>query len=129
ESRGNDPARGAADAAMRLYFRILGFLRPHAGVFLLSIAAMIVFAALDVSSFILLAPFLAVLFRSNPTAAPETAAGAEVLQGGGGVIDDLIQWAVGDLVEQEAPMEALRNVVLLLFIIFLVKNLALYLQQ
>ena len=112
---------------MRLYLRILGFLRPHAGVFLLSIAAMIVFAALDVSSFILLAPFLAVLFRSEPAAA--TAPGAEVLQGGGGVIDDLIQWAVGDLVEQAMPMVALRNVVLLLFLIFLVKNVALYVQQ
>ena len=111
---------------MRLYLRILGYLRPHAGVFLLSIAAMIVFAALDVSSFILLAPFLAVLFRSGQAAA---APGVDVLQEGGGVIGDIINWAVADMVEQAAPMEALRNVVLLLFFIFLVKNIALYIQQ
>ena len=110
---------------MKLYLRILGFLRPHAGVFLLSILAMVIFAALDVSSFILLAPFLAVLFRSEMAGAP----GAEVLQDGGGMIGEMIQWAVADMVEQETPMAALRNVVLLLFIIYLVKNVALYVQQ
>src|SRR5690606_36125004 len=68
ESRGDDPARCAADAAMKLYLRLLGFLRPHAGVFALSVVAMIIFAALDVSSFILLAPFLAVLFRAEEAA-------------------------------------------------------------
>lgn len=111
---------------MKLYLRILGLLKPHAGVFLLSILAMVVFAALDVSSFILLAPFLAVLFRSEPGAAAAT---PDILQGGGGWLDDIIEWAVGDLVERAAPMEALRNVVLLLFVIYLIKNVALYIQQ
>ncbi|HEX6069934.1 MAG TPA: ABC transporter ATP-binding protein, partial [Longimicrobiaceae bacterium] len=113
---------------MRLYVRILGFLRPHLGVFMLSIVAMVVFAALDVSSFILLAPFLAILFRSDPDAAAAGGAG-DVLQGGGGWIDGVIQWAVGDLIESAPPMVALRTVVLLLFLLFLVKNVALYLQQ
>jgi len=111
---------------MKLYLRILGFLQPHAGVFLASIVAMTIFAALDVSSFILLAPFLAVLFRSEAAA---TTPGVEVLQEGGGAIGDLIQWAVSDMVEQAPPMEALRNVVLLLFAVYLVKNVALYVQQ
>jgi subfamily B ATP-binding cassette protein MsbA len=114
---------------MRLYLRILGFLRPHLGVFMLSIVAMVVFAALDVSSFILLAPFLAILFRSDPEVAAAGGAGTEVLQGGGGWIDGVIQWAVGDLIESAPPMIALRTVVLLLFLLFLVKNVALYLQQ
>lgn len=111
---------------MKLYLRILGFLRPHAGIFLISIVAMIVFAALDVSSFILLAPFLAVLFRSEEAASTP---GAEILQDGGGVIGDLIHWALADMLEQAAPMDALRTVVLLLFGVYLVKNIALYIQQ
>ena len=111
---------------MKLYLRLLGFLRPHAGVFGLSIVAMVIFAALDVSSFILLAPFLAVLFRADDAAVTP---GEEVLPDGGGLIGDLVQWAMADMVEQASPMEALRNVVLLLFFIFMVKNIALYVQQ
>ena len=111
---------------MKLYLRILGFLRPHAGIFAISIVAMIIFAALDVSSFILLAPFLAVLFRSEAAAGTP---GAEVLQDGGGVIGDIIQWSMADMLERAEPMDALRNVVLLLFFVYLVKNVALYIQQ
>jgi subfamily B ATP-binding cassette protein MsbA len=109
---------------MKLYLRILGFLRPHAGVFLLSIAAMIVFAGLDAASFLLLIPFLGILFGSESA----SATGVDLFQGANW-LDALLQWVVGDLIEQDAPMIALRNVVLLLFVIFLVKNVALYVQQ
>jgi subfamily B ATP-binding cassette protein MsbA len=109
---------------MKLYLRILGFLRPHAGVFLLSIAAMIVFAGLDAASFLLLIPFLGILFGSESA----SASGVDLFQGAHW-LDALLQWVVGDLIEQDAPMIALRNVVLLLFVIFLVKNVALYVQQ
>jgi ABC-type multidrug transport system fused ATPase/permease subunit len=109
---------------MSVYLRILRYLRPHAAVFLLSVAAMVVYAALDAFSFTLLIPFLGVLFKGGsglPT--------GDVLGGGSDVVHRLLQWAVGDLVELTSPMTALRNVVLLLFAIFLVKNVALYVQQ
>ena len=109
---------------MTLYLRILRYLRPHVGLFGLSIGAMVVFAALDAFSFTLLIPFLDILFNGGT----RVAQAGEVF-GESGVIDHMLGWAVGDLVAQNAPMEALRNVVLLLFGVFLVKNVALYVQQ
>ena len=109
---------------MTLYLRILQYLRPHAGLFGASIVAMVVFAALDAFSFTLLIPFLDVLFNGGA----RVAQAGEVF-GDSGMIDRMLAWAVGDLVAQNAPMEALRNVVLLLFGVFLVKNVALYVQQ
>ncbi|MEX2582176.1 MAG: ABC transporter ATP-binding protein [Gemmatimonadota bacterium] len=106
---------------MTIYRRILGFLLPHSGLFAISIVAMIVFAALDAFSFTLLIPFLSVLFEGG------TMFGAD--GGTGGVIGRLLEWSVGGLMEGVEPMDALRNVVLLLFAVFLVKNVALYIQH
>ena len=106
---------------MRLYLRVLRYLRPHAGLFALSIGAMTVYGALDAFSFTLLIPFLDVLFSGG-----ETIGRANDLLGGSGAVSDLLEWAVGGLVEGRTPMAALRNVVILLFVVFLVKNLALY---
>lgn len=106
---------------MSLYRRILGYLRPHARLWALSIAAMTVYAALDAFSFSLLIPFLAVLFGKHSGGGP--------MFGGDNALTRLLDWAVGGLVAQNAPMTALRNVVLVIFLVFLLKNLALYLQQ
>lgn len=109
---------------MKLYWRILGYLRPHRGLFGLSIVAMVVFAVLDGISFTLIIPFLHVLF-TGAAAAGE----ADGMVEGGDLLDRLLNWAVGDMLGQSEPMDALRNVVLLLFGVFLVKNAALYVQQ
>ncbi|CAN5185420.1 ABC transporter ATP-binding protein [soil metagenome] len=107
---------------MKLYRRILAYLRPHSSLWALSIAAMIAYAALDAFSFTLLIPFLGVLFRG-------TSGAGEGMFGGDNALTRLLEWAVGDLVAESAPMDALRNVVLVIFVIFLLKNVALYLQQ
>ena len=106
---------------MTLYPRILRYLRPHVGLFIVSIAAMTIFAALDAFSFTLLIPFLDVLFQGEAATG-----GATTLFQGGSAIGRLLDWAVGDLVRGVPPMVALRNVVLLLFAVFFVKNVALY---
>jgi subfamily B ATP-binding cassette protein MsbA len=108
---------------MKLYLRILGYLRPHGGFFALSIVAMTVYAALDAFSFTLLIPFLDVLFGGG-----DTLGRARALFGGDSTMSRLLAWAIGGLVEGRSPMAALRNVVLLLFGVFLVKNVALYVQ-
>ncbi|HET7276379.1 MAG TPA: ABC transporter transmembrane domain-containing protein, partial [Longimicrobiaceae bacterium] len=110
---------------MTLYLRILKYLRPHLGLFAISIVAMTIFAALDAFSFTLLIPFLDVLFNGGEAIGQ---AGAAV-GGDGNLIDRVLGWAVGDMVDPAAPMAALRNVVLLLFGVFLLKNAALYVQQ
>ncbi|HEX8692416.1 MAG TPA: ABC transporter ATP-binding protein [Longimicrobium sp.] len=108
---------------MKLYLRILRYLRPHAGLFALCVGAMTVHAALDAFSLTLLIPFLNVLF--NEGAAGRT---AELFGGGSGVVPRLLNWAVGGVVARGSPMAALRDVVLVIFCVFLVKNLALWLQ-
>ncbi|MDB4950040.1 MAG: transporter transrane region [Gemmatimonadetes bacterium] len=112
---------------MSLYARILRYLRPHAGIFGVSVAGMVVYAALDTFSFTLLIPFLYVLFGMQGGAAGGAfGAGGPT---GGGAMHRLLDWAVGDLVTGAPPMAALRNVVLLLFAVFMVKNVALYVEQ
>jgi subfamily B ATP-binding cassette protein MsbA len=109
---------------MKLYLRILRYLRPHLGLFTVSIVAMTIFAALDAFSFTLLIPFLDVLFQGGAATS-----GAGSLFRGSNAVERLLQWSVGDLVRGEPPMVALRNVVLLLFVVFFLKNIALYVQN
>jgi ATP-binding cassette, subfamily B, bacterial MsbA len=106
---------------MKTYLRILGYLRPHSGLFAVSIAAMTLHAALDAFSFTLLIPFLNVLFTG--------AGGADLLGEGTSPIHRLLDWLLGGMIDPERPMVALRNVVLVMFVVFLVKNVAAYVQQ
>jgi ATP-binding cassette, subfamily B, bacterial MsbA len=108
---------------MKLYLRILRYLRPHSALFATSIVAMVVFAAFDAFSLTLIIPFLDVLFFGGESVAQAGAAG------GDSAIERLLGWVVGDMVSQNEPMAALRNVVLVLFLVFLIKNIALYVQQ
>jgi subfamily B ATP-binding cassette protein MsbA len=106
---------------MSLYLRILRYLRPHAGIFGISIACMVVFAALDTFSFTLLIPFLNVLFGLGKVGGP-------ALGERGNLVHRVLDWTVGSAVGNEPPMIALRSVVLVLFVVFLVKNVALYVE-
>jgi ATP-binding cassette, subfamily B, bacterial MsbA len=108
---------------VRLYARILHYLKPYTALFLLSVLAMVVFSALDAFSMTLLIPFLSVLFQS-----PDQLA-AGLFEGREGAIYDLLERVIGGLIPTGAPMEALRNVLLILFVVFLVKNIALYVQM
>jgi ATP-binding cassette, subfamily B, bacterial MsbA len=103
---------------MSVYRRILGYLRPYSGLFATSMIAMVAYAALDTFSFTLLLPFLDALFAGS--------AGFEAFSGSDGWVRGVLDWAVGGVVSGAEPMDALRNVVLVLFLVFLVKNLALY---
>ena len=50
---------------MKLYLRILAYLRPHTGVFAAAVACTFVFAALDAAAFVLLIPFVETLFSEH----------------------------------------------------------------
>jgi subfamily B ATP-binding cassette protein MsbA len=110
---------------MKLYLRILRFVRPHAGLFGLSVAAMVAFSALDAASFTLLIPFLSLLFRGDKA----VAGAADLFGGRGNVVKRMLDDAMGDMVRHSPPMVAVRNVVLTLFVIFLVKNVILYVKE
>jgi ATP-binding cassette, subfamily B, bacterial MsbA len=105
---------------MNVYARLLRYLKPHRGVFGLGLVALLIFAILDVFSFTLLIPFLAVLFGASQG----TGLGPEIFGGGG--ISNILSWSVGWLLAGAEPMTALRNLVLFLFAVFFVKNLAGY---
>ncbi|HET7322176.1 MAG TPA: ABC transporter ATP-binding protein [Longimicrobiaceae bacterium] len=110
---------------MTLYLRLLGYLKPHKWIFFGSIVAMVCYAGLDAFSFTLLIPFLALLFKGG-SGMPS---GADLLGGGSGMVHRVLEWSVGELVQSASPLTALRNVVVLLFGVYLLKNVALYLQQ
>ena len=113
---------------MRLYFRILRYLRPHWRVFAISSVGTAVFAALDTFSFTLLIPFLYVLFGMSGKG-PGTGTSMTALPGEPNALHRALDWAVGDLMRTTAPMEALRGVVMLLFGVYVVKNVVLYVVQ
>ncbi|HSH44989.1 MAG TPA: ABC transporter transmembrane domain-containing protein, partial [Longimicrobiales bacterium] len=108
---------------MKLYLRILGYLRPYTGLFILSVVAMVLFSALDAFSMTLLIPFLEVLFQDP------SQAGSALFQGRDGAIFELLESVIGGMIPPDQPMVGLRNVLVLLFAVFLFKNVALYVQM
>jgi subfamily B ATP-binding cassette protein MsbA len=107
---------------LRRYLRILGYLGPYKGLFVLSVIAMAASSALDAFSMALLIPFLEVLFRDPGEA------GTALFEGKEGPIWDWLEGAIGGVIPPDAPMVGLRNVLLFLFAVFLLKNIALYAQ-
>ena len=110
---------------MKLYLRILRYVRPHAGLFAASIACMTVFSLLDALSFTLLIPFLNVLFSGGGSVVGP----AEILRVGDGWVQGLMNGVVGWFVGGGTPMQALRQVVVLLFGIYVIKNVFLYAKE
>lgn len=108
---------------MALYTRILRYLKPYKGLFVLSVIAMVMFSTLDAFSMALLIPFLETLFQDP------TQAGASMFGGHEGGIYDVLQKVVGGMMPAGQPMVGLRNVLLLLFGAFVLKNIALYVQE
>jgi subfamily B ATP-binding cassette protein MsbA len=106
---------------MKLYLRILGYLKPYRLLLVGASLATIGFAVLDAFSFVMIIPFL------------QTLTGADVPVAGGGAIngmDSLLRGTVGRFIELDAPPEeTLRTIVLFIFITFMVKNVFDYLQS
>ncbi|MDR0788042.1 MAG: ABC transporter ATP-binding protein/permease [Gemmatimonadota bacterium] len=105
-----------------MYNRIFGYLRPHGWLFVGTMAATILFAALDTFGFTLIIPFLGVLFDG-------TGSVVEAASAVGGQLGGSLAWVLARLSTTSNPMDALRSVVVLLFVVFFLKNVALYLQQ
>ena len=105
----------AADAAGRRspYPRILSFLRPHTPILLVAMVATALFAVLDASVYVLLIPFIDVLFVSGGGTLSMSGTGMERL------LDATVyRWVdlTGD------PLVAIGRIILLIVFIFLAKN-------
>ncbi len=114
---------------MKLYARILAYLRPHLPAFLLAVLATFVFASLDAFTYVLLIPFVQALFTPGsasglPGGGPTAAgAGAATGAGGAGLMQRFLDATVYRLVDLHGdPLAAIQGIILLILLTFVVKN-------
>src|SRR6059036_3477544 len=95
--------------------RVLGLLRPYAPLFAANIFVTVVASLMDGATFVLLIPFLRALFGQQ--ALPAT---------GSSTVEAVLAKLAGPWLATGAPQTALRNVVLVLLVTLMVKNVAAY---
>ena len=100
---------------MRRYGRLLRYLRPYSRVFAASVAAAVLASVIDGFTLTLLIPLLRLLFDVGSALAETPTA-----------IEQLIQLVAGGLVVEASPAASLRNVVLLILLAIVVKNVAVF---
>jgi len=104
---------------VRLYLRIVGYLRPHLPNFLLAVAATFAFAGLDAFAYVLLIPFVEALFLPERGGGLPGAGAGE----GSGAMDRFLDATVYRLVDvQGDPLQAVQGIILLLLVVFALKN-------
>ena len=110
---------------MGTYFRLLRYLRPHAGLLGASFALMVAYALIDGFSIVILIPFLQVLFGGpSDAAAPSLPPDGLLERAEHFIKHDLWGWLAGP-----TPLDTLNNVCLLILGIYLVKAVLGYFQQ
>lgn len=115
---------------MRRYLRILGYLRPHLGLFLLAVVSTFAFAGLDAFTYVLLIPFIEALFVTEGGGATGGMAGAaapsQVATPAGGdpnLVERLLDATVYRFVDfQGDPLDAVQGIILILLVVFALKN-------
>ena len=117
---------------MRAYLRLLRYLRPYTGRLAVALACMALFAATNFVSLGMISPLMSVLFRASGGAPAVTAPAAPA--GGLAAVTGLqLPRAVSELGERwivrAQPLVALERICVILLAIFLLKNLADYLQS
>ncbi len=98
------------------YRRLLGFLRPHGHYLAGNVTANVTAAVFDGVAFVLLIPFLNVLFGT-----------AEPIPVGKGWLTDLLSALVGRLIIPGAPERSLLGVILIIVLLVTLKNACLWL--
>jgi subfamily B ATP-binding cassette protein MsbA len=99
------------------YLRILGYLRAHSFVFGAAVVATLIFSGLDTFSFVMVIPFLEVLFTGSGGSATES------VSVGNDKLDFVLNGTIGRMVDLEAPPEeAIRGIILFILVVFALKN-------
>jgi subfamily B ATP-binding cassette protein MsbA len=107
-----------------LYLRILRYLRPHLGVFVVAVACTFAFAGLDAFAYVLLIPFIEALFVEGASPDLPGATGGAAGADDPGLLDRVLDATVYRLVDlQGDPLEAVQGVILLILATFALKNL------
>jgi subfamily B ATP-binding cassette protein MsbA len=108
---------------MQTYLRLIGYLRPHLGLLLVSFVLMVAFAVTDLFSLAVVIPFLQVLFGQTsepPTTPPE------------GILERAEQFFTRDMfawLTEPTALGTLANVCLLVLAIYFLKTMLGYFQQ
>lgn len=100
---------------MNIYARLLKYLEPYRLIFIASLGALAIGALLDGFTMILLIPFLRSLFGT-----------ASVVPEAGALVDQVLEFTVGGLINKADPGDALRSVVLVILAGILIKNVFFY---
>ncbi len=95
--------------------RLMGLLRPYSLQFAATIATTVISSVLDGFTFVLLIPFLRTLFGT-----------AALPSQGGTQVEAVLNKIAGPFLQAGSPNIALRNVVIILLVALLLKNLAAY---
>jgi len=103
--------------------RLLSLLRPYTSLFVATIVATIISSVLDGFTFVLLIPFLRTLFGG--AGLPSAGGGG----GGGGSTVAVLDRIAGPFIHAGTPDAALRNVVIVLLVALLLKNVTAYLAS
>jgi len=103
---------------LKIYGRLLAYMRPYRAVFFVSLVAMVVGSLLDGFTMVLLIPFLRALFGE-----------ATAIPAGGALVDQLLEATVGPFIDSSDPSAALRNVVVMVLVGLLLKNAFFYLAE
>ena len=112
---------------MSTYLRLLRYLRPYLGRLSVALACRAVFAATNFVSLGMISPLMSVLFRS-PGDAPAVTAAAPLAAAGGLQLPALVSELGERWIVRAQPLVALERICVILLVIFLLKNLADYLQ-
>src|SRR5256886_2779294 len=107
-----------AEGSGRSGTRLLALLRPYWLLFSSTIAATVISSVLDGFTFVLLIPFLRTLFGNAALPAE-----------GGSQVEAILNKIAGPLLQAGAPEIALRNVVIVLLVALLLKNVTSYLAS
>lgn len=100
---------------MSNYTRLARYLHPYRWIFAASLAATALGSLLDGFTMILLIPFLRTLFGE-----------AAVLSGANQLVERVLEFTVGGFVGASSPSESLRNVVIVVLVGLLLKNVFFY---
>src|SRR5256886_15397270 len=107
-----------AEGSGRSGTRLLALLRPYWLLFSSTIAATVISSVLDGFTFVLLIPFLRTLFGN-----------AALPTEGGTKVEAVLNKIAGPFLQAGSPEIALRNVVIILLVALLLKNLTSYLAS
>ncbi|MEJ2539943.1 MAG: ABC transporter ATP-binding protein [Gemmatimonadota bacterium] len=105
---------------VNLYLRILRYLRPHLGVFLVAVGATFAFAGLDAFTYVLLIPFVGALFGDTD---PASLPGAGSSPADPGLMDRILDATVYRIVDLQGDrLEAVQGIIILILLTFALKN-------